>query len=183
MIFLPSVILAIENEDDRELIAGLYLQINRMMFKEALAIVDNGWQAEDIIHNSLVKVINKIEVLKKLEYPQQVRYIITTVKNESKNYIRDNLKELPVSIHEISEVPAADEKEVERYIIEKMTFEQFADCWEELEPKHRELLEKYYFLAMTTEELAKEYGVKQESVRMKLTRARRELLRVYEEKY
>ena len=64
---IPFCILAIENDDDREFMAGLFLRYQRLLYNEIYEILNNPWNTEDILQATLVKLIDKIPELRKKE--------------------------------------------------------------------------------------------------------------------
>ena len=43
---IPSIILAIEDDDDREFMTGLYKQYQRLMYREILKVVQETWDVD-----------------------------------------------------------------------------------------------------------------------------------------
>ena len=53
---IPSIILAIEDDDDREFMTWLYKQYQRLMYREILKIVQETWDVDDIMQSLFGKV-------------------------------------------------------------------------------------------------------------------------------
>ena len=51
---IPFCILAIENDDDREFMAELFLRYQRLLYNEIYEILNNPWNTEDILQATLV---------------------------------------------------------------------------------------------------------------------------------
>lgn len=51
---IPFCILVIEDNDDREFMASLFVQYQRLLYKEIYAILKNPWNTEDILQATLV---------------------------------------------------------------------------------------------------------------------------------
>ena len=62
---IPFCILAIENDDDREFMAELFLRYQRLLYNEIYEILKNPWNTEDVLQATLVKLIDKISELRK----------------------------------------------------------------------------------------------------------------------
>lgn len=67
MLTFPFVILAIENDDDREFMKRLYIQYHEKMFRMAYASTSSVHDAEEAVSDACVSLINKISVLRQLE--------------------------------------------------------------------------------------------------------------------
>ena len=56
---IPTFILVIEDLDDREFMSQLFVDFHRLMCHEARKIAKNDWIAEDIVQDTLLKLIDK----------------------------------------------------------------------------------------------------------------------------
>lgn len=181
---LPLALSAIIDPDDRSFMESLYIDYSRLMYSEIYKIIGEDQTAEDILQESLIKLADKVSLLSTLDRPRRINYIITTVRNMSRNYLR---KQSGISIcsldDENSNIAAtiSDESNVEDIIIlyyEKCNFEK---AWAKLDETSRTLLEGKYILEKDNTELGKILGVKPSSIRMMLTRARRKALKLIKE--
>ncbi len=176
---LPYVILAIENESDRDFMARLYTDYKLLMFSSIKKIINDQDVAEDLIQDVLVKLIEKIDLLRDFEHKRLAAYIVTACKNHARNYIRAlHSKDITYIDDLPSEPPAAIA--VEEIVINKMLLERLLERWPELPENVQELLERKYILFQTDEEIAESMGGKPSSIRMKLTRARKTALAMLE---
>ena len=78
---IPFCILVIEDNDDREFMASLFVQYQRLLYKEIYAILKNPWNTEDVLQATLVKLIDKIPELRQKKEPQLIVYICATARN------------------------------------------------------------------------------------------------------
>ena len=90
---IPYCILVIENDDDRDFMTNLFLKYQRLMYSEIYNLTHDAWSTEDIMQSTLVKLIDKIPLLRSLNRNQLVNYIITASKNTAINYLK---KETPI---------------------------------------------------------------------------------------
>lgn len=90
---IPYIILAIEDDGDREFMAWLYIQYQSLLYSEIIRIVQSSTDAEDVLHTVIEKLIDKVGFLRKLDRRGLVNYIITAAKNTAYNYCRDKKKE------------------------------------------------------------------------------------------
>ncbi len=72
---IPFCILVIEDDDDREFMAALFIQYQRLLYKEIHDILKNPWNTEDVLQATLVKLIDKLPELRNKEQPQLIGYI------------------------------------------------------------------------------------------------------------
>lgn len=85
----PMIILAIENEGDREFMMWLYTQFHALLYSEIRKIVRNDWDTEDLLQNVLEKLIDKIPKLREMDRKGMINYLITAAKNTAHNFQRD----------------------------------------------------------------------------------------------
>ena len=169
---------------DKEYIIWLYTEYKELMLATAYRYADTPQLAEDIIQDSIVKLIGKIDTLRSLEAPALSGYIVATVKNTSINMLKSKSREA-LHIVSLSEDFAADpltETSLDVMMISSERKNRLSDIWPELSEDEQVLLEGKYFLGLTDKELAERLQCKASSIRMKLTRARRKALSLLSER-
>jgi RNA polymerase sigma-70 factor (ECF subfamily) len=174
---IPSVVAAIEDIDDRDFMESLYYTYKRLIYSEIRKIVWEDWDVDDILQNTLLRLIAKIPLLRTLGRDQLVNYIISTARNTALNFVRDKKRITQFSFDEsIDSLDAyrASDTALERLeLIEMM--QAVGDAWSRLDEKYKRVLELKYILEQSNEEIAKEFDIGPNSVRMLLTRARSKL--------
>ena len=159
---IPICISAIEDESDRAFMEGLYLSYRRLMYAQLKKWLDNSWDIEDAMQTVLVKLIDKLALIRKL--------------------LRKKKPGQTVSFEEEPDVTAGENnRDMELRLIRADQFSALARCWPHLDERTRYLLEGYYLLEKTMEELGAELGISAGSVRMALVRARQKALKSMEE--
>lgn len=171
---IPFCILAIENDDDREFMAELFLRYQRLLYNEIYEILNNPWNTEDILQATLVKLIDKIPELWKKEETKLVSYMVVAARNNTYNFLRAQKKSAQVSFEEYSgqENSASADRQIGSGMIAKEEIEEMVRRWSQLDERSKHLLEGKYILGKSDEALAEELSINPASVRMALTRAR-----------
>ena len=85
---LPIIISTLEDTQEREFMARLYEEYERLFFSTALKYAPTHHDAEEIVQDSLVNLIKKVTTLKQLERCTLVAYIVSTVRNTAINHLR-----------------------------------------------------------------------------------------------
>lgn len=175
MIPIPLFILAIENDEDRAFFEQLYLDYYKLLYGEAFKILNNHWDTEDVLQITLVKLIDKTPELKKKDRKRLANYIVVAVKNTAINYLRDNKRGKILSIDDSFDYSYShdDIRPSETILIGKEQLQSLIQNWSALDKRSRFVLEGKYILKKNDEELSHALGIKVESVRMILTRARK----------
>ena len=175
---IPMIILAIENEVDRTFMEQVYLRYRKLMFSQVLKIIDNPWDAEEIVQTAVVSLVEQVDLLKTMSGDKQTNYIITVAKNEAYTFLRKQRRSKSISLDD-------DETNLYNYLesptrvddalIREATSAEFHSAWQKIETKNKDVLTWRYYLGYTHEQIAKEMKIKPSSVRMVLTRARQDL--------
>ena len=181
---LPIALSAISDQDDRGFLESLYIKYNRLMYSEIYKIIGEDPSAEDILQESLIKLADKIPLLRTLDRPRRINYVITTVRNMSRNHLRRQNGNNSCSLDDKNSNIAntiSDGSNVEDSIILNYDKQDFEKAWAKLDETSRTLLEGKYILEKNNIELGEMLGVKPPSIRMMLTRARRKAFKLMKE--
>ena len=173
---IPIIFSTIESPEDHDMMVAFYQEYNLLMYHEARKHLEITEDIEDIVCEALTKIIEKMDVFRELARLQQVKYALTTVRNlayilrKRKNYFT------MVSFDELDyEFPADDSTFTEAVVEEKLKSKRIRSVLEKLDLDTRMLLEQKYMLKWKDAEVAEHMGIKPQSVRMYMTRARRAL--------
>lgn len=156
---LPICILAIRDDDDRAYMTRLFVKYQRLMYRTIYDILGDKWATEDVLQTTLLRLIDHLDTLRRLEPEGLAGYIAAACRHTAYNAVRDSSRHpwLPL--------------------------DALAQVWPRLDENTRWLLEARYILDYSDGELARELGVKPDSVRMALTRARRKARRLMESQH
>lgn len=135
---IPYIILAIEDDGDREFMAWLYIQYQSLLYSEIIRIVQSSTDAEDVLHTVIEKLIDKVGLLRKLDRRGLVNYIITAAKNTAYNYCRDKKKELDFDFEQ--DVIVDNYDSLEDDIIKRENLFCLDQVWNSLDSKTQYLL-------------------------------------------
>ena len=76
-------------QEKQEFITGLYYEYERLMFATARRYIDDRTEQEDVVQESLKKLIEKQERLAGLAQAAQAGYVATTVRNTAISILRE----------------------------------------------------------------------------------------------
>ena len=172
---IPVCILAIENDSDREFMTNLFLEYQRLIYANILKVVTDSWAVDDIMQTTLVRLIDKIDLLKKLDRPQLANYIATASRNCALNLVKyqSSHQSTPFEDYMVDDNADSRDNETEYQFFLREDMAALSKVWDELDEKTRYLLEARYILDKSPEEIASDLHIKPASIRMALTRARR----------
>lgn len=179
---LPICILAIRDDDDRAYMTRLFVKYQRLMYRTIYDILGDKWATEDVLQTTLLRLIDHLDTLRRLEPEGLAGYIAAACRHTAYNAVRDSGRHPWLPLDGEPEVPD-ERQEVEDRVLRRLELDALAQVWPRLDENTRWLLEARYILDYSDGELARELGVKPDSVRMALTRARRKARRLMESQH
>ena len=165
----------IESQSDRDFITDLYHTYKGLLYAEIFKVIKNHAVTEDILQNTLVKLILKVELLRSFDTPRLVVYITKAARFTAYKHIRDERRKSGLTLIDNLDSLADEAGGMDTRLLYFETRETFLVAWKALDERSRRILEMKCFLNYSNEEIADELGVTPASVRMLLSRARSRL--------
>ena len=168
--------------DDRAFMQEVYQQNERLMYAIALKYASNTQDCEDIVHDTVEKLCKNIAKIKELPNSALRAYVVYAVRNTAINF-RKHQSTINRHIQQLSGDDSSSEYDQPESIIERIEDLQekrtsLTKVWMQLTDAEQELLYRKYVLDQTTKELAGIFQCSRDSIRMRLSRARRKSLRL-----
>lgn len=167
----------LEALDDKALILQIYQKYKRLMFGTAKKYAESPQDCEDIVQESILRLIERVDCFRRLDRGRLPAYIASTVRNTAINHLKHQAviqrHSAPPEEQPPGDAPAFSD--LARLLHQR---EQLSLIWASLSEEDRFLLEGKYMIGLTDLELAGQLGCAAGSVRMKLTRARRGAIRL-----
>lgn len=181
---LSFVLPMLSTKEEKDFVTEMYEEFQSLMFATARKYVSTQEAAEDVVQDSLVKLIRNTDRLQTMPRCALASYIVCTVRNTAIDAVRGRAAEekhfSPLSLDDL-ELLSADEDSVEDAAMLRDDLARIKSVWPALTEEQRFLLEQKYLLGAPDAEMAAELDCKPESVRMKLTRARRRVVELLKE--
>jgi RNA polymerase sigma-70 factor (ECF subfamily) len=175
---IPLIILAIKDDGDREFMITVYTELHPLMKSTAFQIVNDNGIAEDIIQDTVIELIENLKMIRGYELKRLVSYIKSVTKNNSLDYCRKKKLESKHTQYtfdddSVTTIPDDSVSSVERLEISE-EYEILGRVMKLLPERERDLLYLKYGLQYDDEVIGNLMGIKKDSVRQYLTRARRQ---------
>ena len=172
----------INDVDDRAFMQEVYQQNERLMYAISLKYASNTQDCEDIVHDTVEKLCKNIAKIKELPNSALRAYVVYAVRNTAINF-RKHQSTINRHIQQLSGDDSSSEYDQPESIIERIEDLQekrtsLTKVWMQLTDAEQELLYRKYVLDQTTKELAGIFQCSRDSIRMRLSRARRKSLRL-----
>lgn len=174
----PLIFSTIEDADSREFMEQLYVKYSKLIYSQVYKLTRDSYEVEEIVQESLVSLIEKVDLLQTLPRDRLVNYLISTARYTGYAFFRKKRKVEEIPIEEDETVlfdKGAFQNGLDELMIQKMESEQLYQVWLRLRKRDQLILNMKYILDQSNEEIAEVLGVKPGSIRMLLTRAKRNL--------
>ena len=172
------LVLILDSEGDRSMMSELFASNYHRMKRAAMGILHDPTAAEDAVQDTFVRCIRKIDTLRDLPENARTIYLLTAVKRSAVNRLRKRAK-ADVPMEEYT-APEPGET-VEERAIRSLTVAEVQTAIARLPEYLRDVLRLKYLLDLSDGEIARAIGVSKSTVRVYLSRARREVLRICKE--
>lgn len=160
---------------DQAFLDGLYHRHKDLLYAHIRSLGVAESEAEDILQEAFLRLWEKVERLRGLPERQQFSYAYTAVHNTALTWLARSRRLPGLSLED----PAAGDPRggpgPEEVLLSLERERAFSEAMDRLEEGPRQLLILRYVLEEGDEAIAARLGVKKDSVRMLLTRARRRL--------
>lgn len=178
---LASAIAAIESESDRNFIEDIYLKYHAPMYRKALSLLHNSHDAEDAVEAAMLKLIDRMELLRGCNRASLRSYLISCAKNAAIDRLRRSSRQYSFDDVQAKIDAIPDEREVDAGLLRASQASAMADALLRLPERERELLRMKYYEELSDREIAEILGIRAGSIRTCLMRARRKLGEILKE--
>lgn len=180
---LLAAVCEIRNTSDRDYLDSLYRSYYPILHKLAAGIIRDTLTAGDIVTNAMLSLFSKIPDLRAMAELERAAYLKATVRNAAYKYYngrtRQNLTEVSFD-DALFSLPDQVDPAVLIEIDDE--FEVVQEAIATLEQAERQVLHLKYSAQLTACEIAQIVNAPSEAVvHMRLSRARRKLLRLLED--
>ena len=174
----PLIFSTIKNVQDRTFMERFYEQYHKLMYSQIKKLTQDNDEVEEIMQEVWVSLIEKVSLLQTMSRDRLVSYSISVARYTAFAFFRKKKRFELISFEDCEsawynqQVSAGG---LEEMIIKKIEGEQLYYVWTHLKARDQALLNMKYILEYENDEIAAVLGVKPESIRMLLTRARQSL--------
>ena len=171
--------------DDSAYMVALYQKYKSLLFQKAQTYTKDPYAQEDIVQESLLRLMKNIPKLQTVETAALVAYLTLTVRSTALNYFqderRDSLNAVPLpddyDLQECVRLDAPVQLSLEEQVLKGQRDEDLRNAIGRLSERDQLLLTGKYFLELDNRELADILGVKLSGMRVLLFRARNRALK------
>jgi RNA polymerase sigma-70 factor (ECF subfamily) len=173
------------NETDKLDFENLYRTYGNSVLKYAKSLVHHQQNAEDLAHNAWLYMAEHFHKFHFVDEDSFKNYIMTVVKSRSTSFHRRQVKEMELfedmgdnSIGNLRD----DCEELLFSYCEKEDCQIVIESIKQLESCYRDVLNLFYLKESSPQEIAKMLCLKDSTVRQRLSRGRKKLIAILQEK-
>ena len=173
---LALAILAIENESDRAFVERLYEANYAVMLHRALSILKNRQRAEDAVEAVMLKLIDRIDLLRNCNRESLRSYLLTCVKNEALGQLRKDRK--LYSFEDVEDRLRAlpdDSDALDAGLLWREQVQSLVRALKRLPERDRMALRMKYYERLSDQEIGAVLGIGPSGVRALIIRARKKV--------
>ena len=172
---IPLIIQAIEDSSDREFMENLYLTYRKLIYSSISRITNRD--VDDLMQSTVEKLISHISTLRSLSQAKTAAYIVATAENTARTHLHKEYKISVISLdsNENLQDTLVSDFDIYDFLSQREQSRIFLDVWLKLSERDRTVLESKYMLSMTNEEMSEKLGIKVDSIRMAISRAKKSL--------
>lgn len=169
----------LKDPSDQDFIDKLSRDYERLMFFTVKKYTSNLSDQEDIVQDALLQLMNKVSVIRPLPCYILAGYVVSTIRNTAINYLkRQGREQSRCGSLEDEPFVEGESPSLDELLILAEQREGLWERWNDLPEKDRVLLEGKYIFDCTDEELAVQLNCKASNIRMRLSRARRRVIKL-----
>ena len=161
---------------DNEFMSELFQNYRQMMYKTALGILHNSSDAEDVVQNAFLWIIDNLDRISQIPCNERGFYFAKIIEHHSIDLLRKRNAHPTDDIDEKGEL--SSETDVEDAVLSKLTVDQIKSALEELSDRDYDLLYLYLFKEMKHKEIGEIMGIPESNVRVYIQRARKRFIKI-----
>ena len=161
----------------------IYETYRNYMYGISYSVVHDEYDAEDIVHNSFLKLGRILDSIDMTQTEQTKMFLGTVVRNTAIDYYRKKQKHIetegtndPDQIEEI-----LDKKQLETIVIDNYNYERLMKKIDELPAKYRDMLVMHYLFDLPIKEIAVQLSLSEANAYTRMCRAKSLLLKAISE--
>ncbi len=163
-------------KSDNKLMSELFSEYRQMMFKIALDILHNKSDAEDVVQEAFLWIINNFKKVSKIPCNERPLYFANIIEHISIDLCRKQKRRPTKGIDELNDVEV--DYRVEDEVLSKLTVEEIKSALDHLSDRDYDLLYLYLFDKKGPKEISTVMGIPENSVRVYIHRARKRFIKI-----
>lgn len=164
------------DKSDNELIGELFTEYRQMMFKIAFGILHNKADAEDVVQDAFLWIINNLSKISQIPCYERGNYFASIIEHRSIDICRKKTNHPTEDFDEQLDLKANER--VEETVLSNAAVDEIKSAMNELSSKDYEMLYLYLFKQMSPKEIGEAMGIPENNIRTYIKRARKRFIKI-----
>jgi len=173
--------MAIDTPEDKSKFENIYKEYSTRMYKVAYAIVKNEHDAENIVHDSFLKLIDCLHRIDQVKESRTWSFISAIVRNNAINFYNRENRNTYLDIEDFNKL-LLDDKDPLFYILASDETKLIASLFLKLSFPYKDVLYLQYVDGLSGREIAKILSLTPGNVRQISKRAKGKIYALYNER-
>lgn len=162
----------INSEENIIKLEQVYIKYKNLMYYIANDILNDTYEAEDVVQNSIIKVANYIEKISDINSNKTKHLIVTIVTSTSIDIYRKKKNNYIIDIDEISNRIESKELPLDDLVIKVAEAKELSEKLLELKSEYADILTLKYYHQFNDKEIADILNITHGNVRIRINRAK-----------
>lgn len=168
----------LDTAEEKNKFEKLYFLYRQDMYKTAYGVLQDSFEAEDVVHEAFLIVIKKLNKISEIKCPQTHAFLIIIVKNLALKIYNQRKK---IKTNDIDNMEIADSTDIEDTVISEMELEQLEKILKQLPEDYYQILFLEQYMGFTIKDISESLGITYENAKKRLQRAKSKLKKIIEE--
>lgn len=181
MLDFSLYLMALDTEIKRDKLQIIYDEYLPVMMYTAFGFVGKYQAQEDVVHNSILKIINYLDRINLSNKTATKSFVRIITKNCAIDWLRKEKKHLTISSEQVYGDFESPEPMPLEYIVSNDGYMHLVKCIHSLSPTIRDTCELKFICGFTNKEIAKILETTENNVGVRINRARNILAKMIKE--
>ncbi len=173
-----TFLLAFEEERIRSKLEEIYLCYHKELFILAYEILKDYQEAEDVIHNAIIKLSNNLEKISDIKCKKTRSYLIIIVRNLSYDAYNNKKRITSIPFDEINQLPIKDEINLDEHMLKIEKTKEIAEKLNMVHPPYADIITLRYYNELSISEISKLLNITENNASVRINRAIKALKRI-----
>lgn len=164
------------NKSEDKIIGELFKEYRQMMFKLALGILHNEHDAEDVVQDAFLWIMDNIEKILQIPCHERCNYFASIIEHRCIDIYRKENNHPTEDLDEQTDLES--DKRVEEMVLSNLGVEEIEDAMNELSNRDYQILYLYLFKQMPPKEIGVAMRISENNIRSYIKRARKRFIKI-----
>lgn len=175
-----TLLMAIENENVRNKLEEIYLEYNKDMFITAYSILHNYHEAEDVVQDAILRIVNNLDKILDIKCKKTRSYLVIIVRNLSFNVYNKRKNIIFLEHEEVNRLPNKEELLIQEDMIRLDLSNEISSYLSKLYQPYSDILTLRYYYELDISVIAELLDITENNVSVRLSRAKLALKNIIE---